>query len=701
MTVKKFYKSFPKNYLQGPSIQNVPIFRNFAHHKTPASSTKSFSKILVANRGEIACRIIKTAKKMNLKTVAVYSEADAFSPHVKLADEAVFLGPSLASESYLNIKKIIDAVKSTGAEAVHPGYGFLSENASFVSLLEDEKIVFVGPPAGVINKLGDKLASKKLAQNAGVNVIPGFDGEIRDAKHCVEIARQIGYPVMIKASAGGGGKGMRIARNDDDARNGFQMSTEEAASSFGDNRILLEKLIESPRHVEVQVLGDKHGRIVYLNERECSIQRRNQKIVEEAPSTFLDVETRKAMGEQAVRLCTDIGYHSAGTVEFLVDKNRAFYFLEMNTRLQVEHPVTEAITGVDIVQQMIRIAQGYPLDVTQEDVKINGHAIECRIYAEDPYKNLGSPSIGKLFKYREPNRVQGIRCDSGVEEGSEITFYYDSMICKLICFGKDRQEAIKKSTQALDYYVVRGVTHNVPLLRSILSHERFAIGDINTNFLSEAYPNGFGGHELNLREKNQLLAIASAFYVRNDSRNRVNNPTQQNEWNVVVKLNRDTHTVRISERCDFFEIEINDSKVYKINKMGLNLAEPVTEIKLNGEQAVVQLISKNPSGDYKISYLGTTYDLNIIPKKAADLLHLMPQELQPDISKTIKSPMPGLIKSLSCKEGDCITEGQELCTIEAMKMQNSIIALTSGKIKTVYIKEGSVVSDNDVLIDLE
>ncbi|XP_044266943.1 propionyl-CoA carboxylase alpha chain, mitochondrial-like isoform X2 [Tribolium madens] len=643
---------------------------------------------------------------MNIKTVAVYSEADAYSPHVKLADESVFLGPSVASDSYLNIKKIIDAIKFTGAEAVHPGYGFLSENASFVSQLENERIIFIGPSAKVINKLGDKLASKRLAQNAGVNVIPGFDGEIRDAKHCVEIARQIGYPVMIKASAGGGGKGMRIARNDDDARNGFQMSTEEAASSFGDNRILLEKLIESPRHIEIQVLGDNYGNIIYLNERECSIQRRNQKIIEEAPSMFLDNGIRRAMGEQAVKLCTEIGYCSAGTVEFLVDKNRDFYFLEMNTRLQVEHPVTEAITGVDIVQQMIQIAQGLPLDLTQEDVKINGHAIECRIYAEDPYKNLGSPSIGKLFKYREPNRVQGIRCDSGVEEGSEITFYYDSMICKLICFGKNRQEAIKKSIEALDYYVIRGVTHNIPLLRSILCHQRFAIGNLNTNFLSEIYSNGFERHKLNLQEKNKLLAIASALYVRNDSRNRhfLNNPKphiHKNKWNVAIKLNNDTHTVHIHKQSGFVVIKINDSKQYKINEMDINLAEPVTEIKLNEEEAVVQLISRNPSGDYKISYLGTVYNLNIIPKKAADLLHLMPQELQADISKTIKSPMPGLIKSLSCKEGDCITEGQELCTIEAMKMQNSIMAITSGKIKTIYIREGSVVSDNDILIDLE
>lgn len=380
-------------------------------------------------------------------------------------------------------------------------------------------------------------------------------------------------------------------------------------------------------------------------------------------SVFLDGKIRKAMGEQAVRLCQEIGYYSAGTVEFLVDKNHNFYFLEMNTRLQVEHPVTEAITGVDIIQEMIRVARGYPLNITQDDVKINGHAIECRIYAEDPYKNLGSPSVGKLFKYIEPSGVQGIRCDSGVEEGSEITFYYDPMICKLICFGKNRHEAIRKSTQALDYYVIRGVTHNIPLLRSILTDQRFRNGNINTNYLSEVYPNGFEGRRLRLEEKDKLFVIASALYVKNDLRNRyfLNNPTTL-EWNIVINFNKERHPVFVCQKRNDFEIRI-DKRKYLIKKADVNFAKPVIETKINREQVVVQLISKNPSGDYKISYCGIVYDLNIIPKKAADLLHLMPEKLQADISKTIKSPMPGLIKSLSCKAGDSITEGQELCTI--------------------------------------
>nr|CAI5831373.1 unnamed protein product [Callosobruchus analis] len=413
--------------------------------------------------------------------------------HVKLADESIFIGPSPASESYLIKEKIMDAIKLTGAEAVHPGYGFLSENAGFVEQLESENISFIGPSATSITGMGDKLESKRLAAAAGVNTIPGFDGVVKDAEHCVDIARKIGYPVMIKASAGGGGKGMRIARSDEDAREGFKLSSQEALSSFGDSRMLVEKFIDNPRHIEIQVLGDKHGNVIFLNERECSIQRRNQKVIEEAPSVFLDDATRKAMGEQAVSLCKKLGYHSAGTVEFLVDENRNFYFLEMNTRLQVEHPITECITGVDLVQQMLRVAKGHKLNITQDDIKINGWAVESRVYAEDPYKSFGLPSIGRLYRYIEPTHLPGVRCDSGIEEGSEISVYYDPMICKLVCYGKDRKEAIDRSIKALDYYVIRGVIHNIPLLRDILTEEKFNKGDISTNYLPQVYPEGFKG----------------------------------------------------------------------------------------------------------------------------------------------------------------------------------------------------------------
>ncbi|KAJ8926757.1 hypothetical protein NQ314_020874 [Rhamnusium bicolor] len=472
LNFSKFKIQYTSSFISNGFLQRRGIYT--LDPIDPGEST--FGKILIANRGEIACRIINTAKRMNIKTVAVYSVADSQSMHVKLADEGVFIGNSPASESYLDKGKIMDAIKQTGAEAVHPGYGFLSENAAFVGMLEDENVTFIGPSAKAITRMGDKLESKRLAMAAGVNTIPGFDGIVKDADHCVDISRSIGYPVMIKASAGGGGKGMRIARNDEDAREGFKLSSQEALSSFGDSRMLVEKFIDNPRHIEIQVLGDKHGNVLYLNERECSIQRRNQKVIEEAPSIFLDEQTRQAMGEQAVSLCKKLGYTSAGTVEFLVNENRKFYFLEMNTRLQVEHPITECITGVDLVQQMVRVAYGHKLNIHQRDIKINGWAIESRVYAEDPYKNFGLPSVGRLHKYIEPTQLPGVRCDSGIEEGSDISVYYDPMICKLVCYGENRKQAIERSIKALDSYIIRGVIHNIPLLRDILTEERFNKG---------------------------------------------------------------------------------------------------------------------------------------------------------------------------------------------------------------------------------
>ncbi|XP_067007464.2 propionyl-CoA carboxylase alpha chain, mitochondrial isoform X2 [Anabrus simplex] len=503
-----------------------------------------FDKILIANRGEIACRVIKSAKKMGIKTVAVYSTADSNSPHVRMADEAVCIGPPSVRESYLNMGRIMEVVKETGAQAVHPGYGFLSENATFVGVLEEAGVTFIGPSVKAITGMGDKLESKRLAQAAGVNTIPGFDGIVKDSEHCVQISREIGYPVMIKASAGGGGKGMRIAWNDQEAREGFRLSTEEAASSFGDDRMLVEKFIDKPRHIEIQVLGDKHGNAIYLNERECSIQRRNQKVIEEAPSVFLDNFTREAMGLQAVSLCKRLGYYSAGTVEFLVDSKRSFYFLEMNTRLQVEHPITECITGIDLVHQMIRIAKGHPLKHKQKDIPIHGWAIESRVYAEDPYKNFGLPSIGRLHKYIEPTHLPNVRCDSGIEEGSEISIYYDPMICKLVCYGKNRQEAINRSIQALDSYVIRGVTHNIPLLRDILTEEKFVKGDLSTNYLPETYPDGFKGKTLKNSEKKTLVSMAASVFAKMDIRSRMFiNGSQSKvrgkipqQWDVVVNI---------------------------------------------------------------------------------------------------------------------------------------------------------------------
>lgn len=497
------------------------------------SNEKTFDKILVANRGEIACRVIKTCKKMGIKTVAIHSDVDASSVHVKMADEAVCVGPAPTSKSYLNMDAIMEAIKKTRSQAVHPGYGFLSENKEFAKCLAAEDVIFIGPDTHAIQAMGDKIESKLLAKKAKVNTIPGFDGVVKDADEAVRIAREIGYPVMIKASAGGGGKGMRIAWDDEETRDGFRFSSQEAASSFGDDRLLIEKFIDNPRHIEIQVLGDKHGNALWLNERECSIQRRNQKVVEEAPSIFLDSETRRAMGEQAVALAKAVKYSSAGTVEFLVDSKKNFYFLEMNTRLQVEHPVTECITGLDLVQEMIRVAKGYPLRHKQADIPINGWAVECRVYAEDPYKSFGLPSIGRLSQYQEPIHLPGVRVDSGIQPGSDISIYYDPMISKLITYGSDRTEALKRMEDALDNYVIRGVTHNIALLREVIINSRFIKGDINTKFLSDVYPDGFKGHKLTENERSQLLAIAASLFVASQLRAQHFQEHENSRWKLM------------------------------------------------------------------------------------------------------------------------------------------------------------------------
>ncbi|XP_032352609.1 propionyl-CoA carboxylase alpha chain, mitochondrial isoform X4 [Camelus ferus] len=646
---------------------------------------------------------------MGIKTVAIHSDVDASSVHVKMADEAVCVGPAPTSKSYLNMDAIMEAIKKTRAQAVHPGYGFLSENKEFAKCLAAEDVIFIGPDTHAIQAMGDKIESKLLAKKAKVNTIPGFDGVVKDADEAVRIAREIGYPVMIKASAGGGGKGMRIAWDDEETRDGFRFSSQEAASSFGDDRLLIEKFIDNPRHIEIQVLGDKHGNALWLNERECSIQRRNQKVVEEAPSIFLDSETRRAMGEQAVALAKAVNYSSAGTVEFLVDSKKNFYFLEMNTRLQVEHPVTECITGLDLVQEMIRVAKGYPLRHKQADIPINGWAVECRVYAEDPYKSFGLPSVGRLSQYQEPIHLPGVRVDSGIQPGSDISIYYDPMISKLITYGSDRTEALKRMEDALDNYVIRGVTHNIALLREVIINSRFIKGDINTKFLSDVYPDGFKGHKLTESERNQLLAIASSLFVASQLRAQhfqehenarvpIIKP-QVADWELSVKLHDEVHTVVTSNSGPTFSVEVDGSKLNVSSTW--NLASPLLSVNVDGTQRTIQCLSREAGGNMSIQFLGTVYKVHILTKLAAELNKFMLEKAAEDTSSILHSPMPGVVVAVSVKPGDLVAEGQEICVIEAMKMQNSMTAGKTGKVKSVHCKAGDTVGEGDLLVELE
>uniref|UniRef100_A0A8C6ZNB1 Propionyl-CoA carboxylase alpha chain, mitochondrial n=1 Tax=Nothoprocta perdicaria TaxID=30464 RepID=A0A8C6ZNB1_NOTPE len=644
-------------------------------------SLQTFEKLLVANRGEIACRVIKTCKKMGIKTVAIHSDVDANAVHVQMADEAACVGPAPSGQSYLNMDAIMGAIRRTGAQAVHPGYGFLSENREFAKRLASEGVTFVGPDTHAIQAMGDKIESKLLAKNAKVNTIPGFDGVVKDADEAVRIAREIGYPVMIKASAGGGGKGMRIAWDDEETREGFRFSSQEAASSFGDDRLLIEKFIDNPRHIEIQVLADKHGNALWLNERECSIQRRNQKVVEEAPSTFLDPETRRAMGEQAVALAKAVKYSSAGTVEFLVDSSKNFYFLEMNTRLQVEHPVTECITGLDLVQEMIRVAKGYPLRHRQTDIPINGWAVECRVYAEDPYKSFGLPSIGKLTQYQEPLHLPSVRVDSGIQQGSDISIYYDPMISKLITYGSNRAEALKRMEEALDNYVIRGVTHNISLLREVIIHPRFVQGDISTKFLPEVYPDGFKGHKLTDPERRELLATAASLYVAEQLRSQRFLGTQRiplaksqrSSWELSVNLEDGVYPVTVSKSDSTFSVS---SAHFLGNFMDWD----------------------NVCLFHLYFY---SVHLQILSQAAAELSKYMPEKAAEDTSSILRSPMPGTVVAVSVKPGDTVSEGQEICVIEAMKMQNSLAAAKTGKVKAVHCRAGDTVGEGDLLVELE
>ena len=657
-------------------------------------------KILIANRGEIACRVIRTARKMGIKTVAVYSDADARAPHVLMADEAVHIGPSPAAQSYLIAEKIIQACKDTGADAVHPGYGFLSERESFRKALDAEGIIFVGPPANAIAAMGDKIESKKLAKEAGVNVVPGYVGVIEDTEHAVKISNEIGYPVMMKASAGGGGKGMRLAYSEQDVREGFEATKREGLNSFGDDRVFIEKFIESPRHIEIQILGDQHGNIVYLNERECSIQRRHQKVVEEAPSPFVSPEMRKKMGEQCVALARAVGYFSAGTVELIVsgaDKTGdGFYFLEMNTRLQVEHPVTEEITGLDLVEQMIRVANGEELSFAQEDVKINGWAIENRVYAEDPYRGF-LPSTGRLIRYNPPETGDGVRVDDGVVEGGEVSMFYDPMIAKLITWAPTRLEAIDKQIAALDQFEIEGPGHNIDFVSALMQHERFRSGNITTGFIAEEYPEGFTGAPASEVLLKKLSAIgAFAAMAQADRARRIDGQLGKKlraptSWQ--VKIGDAIHDVVISGDDVTVDGEAIDMALEYTPGDRLIEAE-------FGEELLAVKIAPVRSG-FVLTAHGASHKLRILPAHAAVHAKHMIEKIPPDLSRFLICPMPGLLVSLNVKEGDKVEAGQPLAVIEAMKMENILRAQKAGTVKSVSAAQGESLPVDAIILELE
>jgi len=657
-----------------------------------------FKKILIANRGEIACRVIKSARAMGIETVAVYSDADAGALHVRMADESVHIGPSASAESYLAIDKIIDACRQTGAQAIHPGYGFLSENAEFVGRLEAEGIAFIGPGQHAITSMGDKITSKLLAKEAGVNTIPGYTDVINGPDHAVEIAQDIGYPVMLKASAGGGGKGMRVVWNDDECRDGFERATNEAKSSFGDDRIFAEKFIEEPRHIEIQVMADKHGNTVYLGERECSIQRRHQKVIEEAPSPFIDSKTRQAMGDQAVKLAEAVDYCSAGTVEFIVDANKNFFFLEMNTRLQVEHPVTELITGQDLVELMIRVANDEKLPIKQKDVKLTGWALEARVYAEDPFRNF-LPSIGRLIRYQAPTETDTVRVDTGIEEGSEVSMFYDPMIAKLITYGENRDEAIANMNDALDAYFIRGVSHNISFLNALIAHQRFLDGRLTTNFIAEEYPDGF--HATDVAHDDPDLPVAMAGAVHRAYMDRAASlsgqlPSHEREVgeNFVVIIGQQQHAIHAINIDGGYEVALG-SNVFRIIT-DWQIGQPLIKAVVNNRSICFQF--DRVGIHYRLSHRGTQSDALVVIPRAAELSQHMIEKEPPDLSKFLLSPMPGLLVSLSASEGDEIKAGEELAVIEAMKMENSLRAVEDVKISKVLASEGeSLIVDQPIL----
>ena len=677
-------------------------------------TTKMFKKILIANRGEIACRVMKTAKKMGIKTVAVYSEADKEARHVQMADEAVCIGPAPSRESYLVMDRIIQACKDTGAQAVHPGYGFLSENEQFAKRCENEGIVFIGPKHESIAAMGDKIASKKLALEAKVNTIPGFNEAIDSAEDAVKIAQSIGYPVMIKASAGGGGKGLRVAFNDKEAFEGFTACRTEALNSFGDDRVFIEKFVEGPRHIEIQVLGDSHGNVVYLGERDCSIQRRHQKVIEEAPSPFIDPATRKAMGEQAVALAKAVNYQSAGTVEFVVGKDKSFYFLEMNTRLQVEHPVTEGITGLDLVEQMIRVAAGEKLAFKQEDIQLDGWSMECRINADDPFRNF-LPSTGRLVKYRPPQEVDGVRVDTGVYEGGEIPMFYDSMIAKLIVHGKDRTEAIEKMRSALNDFVIRGIHSNIPFQAALLQHPRFVSGDFTTGFIAEEYPQGFKTDSVQPADPKRLAALAAFMRYRYLEHIKMIDGQLVGHEMIIAKKFVVVTGARVGSKEDPYEIPIrlelkeNVYSVYIEEADGVSRYDIVSNWRpgeiclhatINGTSKITAQVERRGT-KYLLVLDGAQFECMVLSPLGAELQRRMPVKVPPDTSKLVMSPMPGLLTTIAVKVGDAVTAGQKIAAIEAMKMENTLTAAQDGVVAEICAKEGDSLAVDQLIIRFE
>ena len=679
-----------------------------------------FTKILIANRGEIACRVIKTARRMGIATVAVYSDADRDARHVELADEAVHIGAAPSRESYLQADRIIAACKQTGAQAVHPGYGFLSENAAFAKRVEEEGIVFIGPKHHAIAAMGDKIASKKLAMQAGVNTIPGWNDVIETAERAVAIARDIGYPVMIKASAGGGGKGLRVAHDDKEAFEGFTACRNEARNSFGDDRVFIEKFIEEPRHIEIQVLGDAHGNVLYLNERECSIQRRHQKVIEEAPSPFISAATRTAMGEQAVALAKAVQYQSAGTVEFVVGRDQSFFFLEMNTRRQVEHPVTECITGLDLVELMIRVAAGEKLPLAQADVKRDGWAIECRINAEDPFRSF-LPSSGRLVRFQPPREsmwaadtahLHGVRVDTGVADGGEIPMHYDSMIAKLIVHGQNRMEAIAKMREALNGFVIRGVSSNIPFQAALLAHPKFAAGDFNTGFIAEHYGKGFQAADVAHDDPNFPVALAA--YVNRRSLQRASGISGQlpghaftvGEDFVVVMLEANGKHRRQAASVQDFEAGSGSSAVstggsrYEICS-SWHMGGARIRGTANGKAFAAQVergVGSNPLA-IRIIHNGARLDALVLTPRAAELHALMPYKPPPDMSRYLLSPMPGLLVELAVRPGQKVQAGERMAVIEAMKMENVLFALSDGVVAQVLAQQGESLTVDQPIIE--
>ena len=687
--------------------------RTFA---TTGKYPKTFDKLLIANRGEISRRVQTTCRKMGIKTVAIYSDADRSSMFVREADEAYRLGPPPSGQSYLRSDLILSITKKCGAQAVHPGYGFLSENATFAKLLADNGIVFVGPPHYAIHAMGDKIESKKLAKKSGVIIIPGFMGEVPDTKRAREIARDIGYPVMVKASAGGGGKGMRIAWNDEELDIGFRMSRDEAISSFGDGRLLIEKYVETPRHIEFQLLGDQFGNYVYLPERECSVQRRNQKVIEEAPSVIMDPATRHAMGSQACMMAKACGYYTTGTCEFLMDKYKKFYFLEMNTRLQVEHPVTEAITGIDLVEQMILVAAKHPLSYTQNDVKINGHSVEYRLYAEDPSRKF-LPSIGFLEKYREPITREGLRIDTGVEEGSEISMYYDPMISKVVCWGKTRQEAMDRLNTAIDEYVIRGVIHNAGFGKSIINNKSFIDGSYSTAFIPTFYKDGFKGEVMSIEDNKLLSMLSFKMAHKLDAQTRLKG-IEYPEFNASLNplyCVTDGKAYKVTKDCanKSFNIEslgeqtqatpLDKSTVEDFKMYGDSLIKTSIKSVNTGEvvKKTAQFVDVLNSNKYRFYYRGSNVEVEVFDEAQFAIKKFMPIPKKMDTSKIIISPMPGAVVSVNVAAGQTVVDGQEILVIEAMKMQNIIRAEKEAKIKSVKVKKGQSVAVDEILVEYE